>query len=114
MDYEAEGGITITGCATIKVVYNYVGTFVPGQRAYIKYRAEKGVLERVIIKKSNRVRRGGTSYTGSEYIFNYVDTLNRVWLEEELVSLSAAQDLVEAFDQAYAAEYAEYAKCLRD
>jgi predicted glycosyltransferase involved in capsule biosynthesis len=94
---DATGGVRLSGCASFKFVFNYPHDHLVGSRVYVKKKAQKGILEVVVIKKANRVQRDRISYTGVDHIINYVDTMNRVWLEEELILKTAALD--------YAANY---------
>jgi hypothetical protein len=104
MDYEATGGIRLYGCASFVVKKRYLTKFAVGGRAYIKFKAQhKGKLESVVVKKIN-LASPLSSYAGIAGIFNYVDTLNRVWLEEELAYQSEAVTLATEYWQAYAAE----------
>lgn len=50
---------------------------------YIKLRAQQGVLERVCIKRI---------VTNTNYL--YIDTLNTLWNEDELISEEDALDLI--------------------
>ena len=67
--------IVLRGCAYLTVVNRYSVPFGEREIVYLKHRAEKGFLEKVAIKRINLV--------GS--VFNYVDSTNRVWLENELL-----------------------------
>lgn len=52
---------------------------------YVKQSAERGFLEKVVIKKANLV-----GWSGKVPDYNYVDTFNEVWLPWELVNYSQA------------------------
>lgn len=86
MDYDATGGITIGGCAAFKVTKRFTTAFAVGSRVYIRKKAlNKGKLESVVIKKINRVMPASPTCMGIQKAVNYLDTFNRVWMEEELV-----------------------------
>lgn len=91
--YIASGGITITGCADLNhfsVIYDFNITI--GETYYVLAKAQKGVIEKVVIKKANLV-----SSEGLESVFNYIDTTNRVWFEEDLTTRDVALILAEAY-----------------
>jgi hypothetical protein len=83
MLYEAVGHIRISGCAIKLLRKNYYINFPVGSRVFIKRKAKEGVLESVVLKKVQRIVRGN-SYSGVEPVISYIDTFNRVWIEEEL------------------------------
>jgi len=89
--YESAGQITISGCASPTALSRYFPyKFNIGSAVYVKRTTERcGKLEKVVIKKVNMV--------GS--IFNYVDTLNEVYLEEELLWESEVVPLAIAYWQ---------------
>lgn len=87
--YQSDGGLTLGGCATIEIIRLYPVAFSIGSKVYIKEEANKGVFEAVVIKRINRV----------SGIINYVDTFNRIWLENELVAQSVAQSLAKTYKQ---------------
>lgn len=88
--YESIGKIKTFGFAIIEFT-EYFGILYPvGSIAYIKKQAEKGILEKVLIKKI--YKNSPDIYSGVIPIISYVDNTNRVWIEEELT------DQEEAFD----------------
>ena len=88
-DYIASGSINLIGCSGPNSIgYVAITEFLEGDFAWIKYRADKGLLERVNIKKIN---------FQTIYQYNYQDTFNRVWLERELCSLEEAQAKIHDF-----------------
>ena len=112
MNYTGTGTIRILGCASpIKLVQRYPHSFGVGEKVYIRKSATlKGKLEPVYIKSVNRVMPSSPTKEGILAVFNYVDTLNGVWLEEELVWQADAVDLATAYwekIQAQAAVLAE-------
>lgn len=100
MDYEATGGIVIGGCAAFKVTKRYITKFGVGARVYIRKKALKGKLESVVIKKINRVMPASPTCAGILKEVNYLDTFNRVWMEEELIWQADAVDLATLYWQA--------------
>lgn len=94
MIYEAEGKIELFGCAKVAVEFDYPVDYAIGDRVYIKEKAKtEGVLLSVVIKETTR-----NEYTDmSGYVVGYVDTFNRFWLEEELVTLPTAADLAKLY-----------------
>lgn len=87
--YTSSGGLELIGCsAPVTIVFNVATQFNEGDFVWIKYRARKGILERVNIKKINLINL--TKY-------NYQDTFNRLWLEYEICDLPTAENLVEIF-----------------
>jgi hypothetical protein len=95
--YTMSGGISTAGCASpVIVVEKYPHSYGVGSTVFIKKKAQnKGILEAVVLKKVHRV----LASTGIKYVFNYVDTFNRVWLGEELVWQPEAVSLAEAYWQ---------------
>jgi len=91
--YVATGGVSLSNCVDFTVVYNYIYKFNIGSRVYIKYKAGRGILESVVIKKVNLV----DVYSTEKQILNYVDTFNRVWMEDELLWKTDALVIAEAY-----------------
>jgi hypothetical protein len=91
--YEASGGMRLVGCATVDAAAVYLVRFAVGSKAYVRKKAFRGVLDPVVIKKMNRVELNRPFVHGVGAVVNYVDTFNRVWIEEELVSQETAVDL---------------------
>jgi len=95
------GGISTAGCSSpIELVKKYPHIFGLGSSVYVKNKAQnKGILEKVVVKRVNRVFPSSPTCAGIAAIFNYVDTFNRVWLEEELVWQPEAVTLATAYWQ---------------
>jgi hypothetical protein len=85
MIYQSIGSIRITGCSIIKFKKNFLVNFAIGSRVYIKKKAKIGILESVVIKKIYRTLPEKYTYQGIDAVISYVDTFNRVWIEDELV-----------------------------
>lgn len=94
MIYEAEGKIELFGCAKASLELDYQVDYEIGERVYIKEKAKtEGVLLSVVIKETTR-----NEYTDmSGYVVGYVDTFNRFWLEEELITLPLATDFAKLY-----------------
>jgi hypothetical protein len=93
MNYDPVGGLRVAGCAQVKASAVFFVKFNVGSKAYVKKKASRGKLEAVVIKKINRVGLTKPFRQGVGSEINYVDTTNRVWMEEELVSHQTAVDL---------------------
>lgn len=94
----SQGNIRVVGCAAVSVQQNLVVRFMVGERVYIKRKALQGKVESVVLKRLNGVfpRYEGFN-TAIQPDINYVDTFNRVWLEDELVSQERAIDLARIY-----------------
>ena len=116
MNYTASGGIGIGGGGTYSVTsyfYNAIGniqicghgkigrsvfvytTYGPGDIVFNKRKALNGKLEKVCIKNVNIgtiPKACSSSGTGSYPI--YKDTLNGIWLEEDIVNQDTALFLI--------------------
>lgn len=102
MEYEPNGFLRIRGCAQIGLQFSYPVLFLVGSKAFIKQKALKGILEYIVIKKSfyrreNPFQSRSLSIGKTFYQVSYLDTLNRFWVEDELIFESDAVDLAELF-----------------
>lgn len=101
-EYVSSGKITISGCAPSENTIYVPVMFKEGELVFEARLARKGRLERLIVKNIiiiNNIRTSGS------YHINYVDTLNEVYLQEELVNHATAIDLATEYyekQQAYA------------
>jgi hypothetical protein len=84
MIYESIGKLKISGCAVKRVIKKFETYFPVGSKAWIKKKAKIGKLETIFIKKVYRTISENYSYQGIQPVITYVDTFNRVWLEDEL------------------------------
>lgn len=91
--FQASGGIRVVGCASVDATAIYLVKFDLGSKVYVKKKAFRGMLDPVVIKKINRVELTRPFVTGVGAVVNYVDTFNRVWIEDELVNQETALDL---------------------
>jgi hypothetical protein len=88
--YTPSGGV-IAHCCCVPVTFykQYILPFAPGDAVFVKEQAQRGILEKVVIK----------NYTLKPDILSvlYKDTLNRLWFDYELISSADAIALAEAF-----------------
>lgn len=96
MNYDGQGRVRIAGCAGLGIKDNYEIQFQVGSKAYVKRRAELGIVDPVFIKRINRVYPKSVSYSGVSPQINYLDTLNRVWMEDELTDEETAVEKAKA------------------
>lgn len=82
--------IRITGCSVFKYKKNFFSNFLAGSRVYIKKKSKFGVLESVVIKKVHLVTPEKSTYEGVYSVVSYVDTFNRIWMEDEIISKEEA------------------------
>jgi len=96
--YEGSGIIEISGCSQISIKKNFIIEFPLRTRVWIKDKAKKGILESVVIKRINAIPPEEEWATlNYQPIINYVDSFNRVWLEDELIIEAEAIDLSTAY-----------------
>lgn len=95
-DYTSSGGVILGNCADYILYENIITKFAIGSSVYVLDEARKGKLENVVVKRVNFVL-PSSSYRGFAIVINYVDTLNEVWLEDELGWQSEAVELAEAY-----------------
>jgi len=98
--YVGSGSLSLQKCG-VGVVYTPKNLcfyrFNPGDTAYLGYKAAKGVLEYVVIKK---VRLNSTFMSGGvgECIALYIDTFNAIYNEWDLLTLADATAMVNAYN----------------
>jgi len=97
--YEIQsGGVRVVGCAAISIKQNLIVRFLVGDRVYIRRKAHLGVIESVVIKRMNGVFPKYEGFnTAIQPDVNYVDTFNRVWLEDELITQEKAIDIARIY-----------------
>lgn len=94
----SSGGVRVVGCAGVSIKQNLIVRFLVGDRVFIRRKAHLGVIESVIIKRINGVFPKYEGFnTAIQPDVNYVDTFNRVWLEDELVTQENAIDLARIY-----------------
>lgn len=86
----SNGGAIPGGCAIVKYVDVILTTFGPGDVLYSVHKARKGVMEKIVIKKP---RLANLERTQGYPVILYVDTLNGLWNEDELIPFNEAQEL---------------------
>lgn len=111
--YVASGSLNLRKCGIgyhVDPLHIHNIAFSIGDQAWIKYKAIKGILEWIIIKK---IKIFDYSYNGEgPCTILYVDTFNALYNEEDLIYYEDALALVEAFyERRRLAEAA--AECLR-
>lgn len=82
MEYEPEVKLELFGFSKTLLIKNFETYFKVGSRVYIKQKSKNGILESVVLKKVYRTM-PNIAY-GVKPVISYVDTLNRVWIEDEL------------------------------
>jgi len=96
-DEMGSGGMIVSGCMAFSHVHYVITTYGPGDMLYNVHKARKGILEKIVIKKPRVVQ---SAKTYGLAISLYVDTLNALWNEDDLVTYDEAVDL--------ATDYCEY------
>jgi hypothetical protein len=90
IQYTATGGISFYGCARVKLSAYYTYKFGENSIVFLRYKAVRGVLEKIAIKK---VTLQSGYKTGGLIVPLYQDTLNSYYNEEELCTHQEAVDL---------------------
>lgn len=88
------GGASTSGCVLVTFLDELHTTYAQGDFAYNVNKARVGVLERVVIKRQRVIQ---NVKTGGLFTVLYVDTLNALWNEFDLVPFSEAQVLATAY-----------------
>lgn len=104
----SSGGASLRGCATVEYIDFYLTTFGVGDILYNKFKATKGILEKVVIRKVHMVPR---EFVYGGLFFYYEDNLHSLWNEEDLVSHEEAVDLSIAYYELVALEEERLDKC---
>lgn len=105
MNYTGSGVTKTSGCAmTSSLVYTPYKWSV-NSILYIKHKANKGILERVAIKRVIL----NSAY--NQIVPIYQDTLNSLWNEDDLLIEGQARDLAIAYLELRESQIAE-ARCL--
>jgi hypothetical protein len=85
------GFVVVSGCARIerRIFVNYRW----GERSvvFLKYKAEKGIMEKIAVKKVI------LNFKLGSYTPVYMDTLNSLYNEEELINEEQAKTLVQLY-----------------
>jgi|GEM_PF-3364150 len=94
IQYTALGGINLFGCARVKFSAYYIYKYGENSIVFLRYKAVRGVLEKVAIKKV--ILQSGFK-TGGLIVPLYQDTLNAYYNEEELCTHQEGVDLAKAY-----------------
>ena len=84
-----DGGAENGGCAVITTEFSQNLTLAVGDTAYLLYKAVLGVLEKIVIRE----------VLVEPYIIKYIDTLNAVYLDSEVVDEATAIALAETYHE---------------
>lgn len=90
--YVASGGLSLRRCGLIwefspRLVRAV--NFLPGEKAWLKYKAQIGIIEFVVVKK--------IKFFDNLYGVMYFDTFNRAYNEDDLVGETTAVALATAY-----------------
>lgn len=92
--YTGSGNVNIDGCGYYDYFLNLAYRFKVGDTCYLKYKAIKGKLEKIVIKEIKVV----TNYDIKGIIkFMYIDTLNAIYGEEDLLLAAEAVSLAKQY-----------------
>jgi hypothetical protein len=95
IEYVGSGGVVVGGCAKTAILAEYYITqFVVGDLAYEKYKAIKGFLSEVAIKRVDVLK---NERTFMQPLVRYRDTLNGTYFEGDLVDYQTALSLQQEF-----------------
>lgn len=98
-EYEADGVIRVRGCSLVRLRRDYAILFANNSKVFIKNKALRGIIEFIVVKQSYLTTNPSYTRTGVQPVVVYLDTFNRVWLEDELLYQEEALDLSELFWQ---------------
>ena len=90
----ASGGIKLKGCAFEKILESIQTLYGPGDVVYNRLKAERGSLEKVVIKKQRLIKNRNTF---NRFVVMYIDTFNGLWNEYDLIKLEEAQILAQDY-----------------
>lgn len=102
------GGGKVTGCAVITYIKTYTTLFAAGDIVFNVHKARVGVMEKVVIKKQRVIN---ALKTGGQFKVMYVDTLNALWNEWELVSHAQAIEIAQIYYLNLLDEAEKLSKC---
>lgn len=86
-EYTSSGGITVGGCSKVEPKEFKYFRFGPGYTVYSKYKAERGILEAVSIKRIDLIQ---NKRTLMQIVPIYKDTYNMSYNEYDLLFESEA------------------------
>jgi hypothetical protein len=93
LEYTGEGTIKISGCVCpIKNIY-ILTQWAINSYAFLKYKAQRGIMEKISIKKVIVTNKK----IGSVQIVLYQDTLNSLYNESDLITEEEAKYLAQVY-----------------
>ena len=90
------GGCYAGGCAAIKHTKYVLIPFGVRDIVCVRRSAMRGIIEKVCIKRVNIEKDTTTNILLG---INYTDTQNRIWMEDELIAYSTAEEIAVAHNQ---------------
>ena len=102
------GGAKVGGCAALVYVKTYTTKYGAGDIVYSLPKAKRGILERVVIRRVNALN---SLLTQGAFEVMYVDTLNSLWNEWDLVSHADALAIAKSYYEALLEDWEEVNKC---
>jgi hypothetical protein len=93
-EHQSFGFLKFLGCAGFNFKKNFLVLFVVGSKAYIRKKARFGKMEFVVIKK---ILPQNNNQFQPDVL--YVDTFNRIWSEDELLTQENALDAANLYWQ---------------
>ena len=94
--YTGSGTVNIAGCTTFYFIPRVFYKYRPGDILYYKPKAEQGKLEKIVIKKVHLVR---DKLTEGQFVFMYIDTLNSIYNQYDLIWEYEALELIRIYIQ---------------
>lgn len=92
--YTGSGSVIVSGCGEYTYAKNYPYLWNVGDTCFLKYKAIKGKLEKIVIKEIKIV----TNYEiDGEIRFMYVDTFNALYNEGDLLTQFDAVNLAKQY-----------------
>ena len=98
--YTGSGGLNVLGCASVSKIICVVYKYAEGSRLWLKYKAIKGCLESVVIKRVDFLQNRNTY---NRMVPLYVDTYNAFYNENELIDEATAIELAKQYYEQQAA-----------
>lgn len=93
-NYAGSGNATINGCYAAYKNINFRTKYAVGDVLYLKYKAQKGILESIFIRN---VRILGGAFSFNQIVGIYTDNYNFIYNEDELLYLNEAIILKEKY-----------------
>lgn len=89
MNYSYTGGGTLifNSCTKYRYLKAFLYKWLPGQIVYYKPKAEIGKLEKIVVKSVQLVKNASTN---GQVVFMYIDTMNSIYNEYDLISETQA------------------------